>query len=170
MSVTPEEVTEQPHAGPGFALAAFYERRAPAALAYCARVCPPEAVTGAMEASFARALADGVPDDLDELEARLRSALRAEAADRCVPHDEEGERRRFARGSVCARTSRMVVARAAGELSDGELESHLYTCPDCRALERRFEEAERSFDSLAGDDAPALGRSLVAELAARLEL
>src|SRR5437763_15947246 len=100
MSVTPEEVTEQSQAGPGFALASFYERRAPAALAYCARVCPPEAVTGAMEASFARALADGVPAAPAEPGARWGPRRRAGAPDRSVPPAGAAGRRRFARGSV----------------------------------------------------------------------
>ena len=168
----PDELTGPGGTATGLTLATFYDRRAPAALAYCARVCPPEAIAGAVEASFARALSQGVPDDLDELDRRLRFALRAESADRSIPEDEEGERRRFARGSICARTPRLIVARAAGELSDAELEvlgSHLYTCADCRALERRFDEAERTYEALSGEEAPALGRGLVAELMERLE-
>src|SRR5689334_17105782 len=37
---------------PARALAAFYDRRAPAALAYCARMCEPEAIADAVEEAF----------------------------------------------------------------------------------------------------------------------
>jgi sortase A len=62
---------------------------------------------------------------------------------------------------------RLLAARANGELSRGDLDrlqSHLRRCADCRAAERRFEEAERAYDALTGDHAPALGRSLLAEM------
>jgi sortase A len=125
MGVTPDGTNNTsgnpaPLAGAGQALAAFYDRRAPAALAYCARLCPPESIADAVEDAFGRVFAaatDGEPLDEDSLERRLRSAVRAAAAQR----------------------------------SPG-------------ATERRFVEAERAYDALAGDDAPALGRSLLAEM------
>src|SRR5436190_14158529 len=83
-----------------------------------------------------------------------------------APRDEEGVGR-FSRAVACQRTPTLLMARAAGELSRTELESlhaHLYSCADCRAVEWRFNEAERAYAALAGDDAPALGRPLVAEL------
>jgi len=61
----------------------------------------------------------------------------------------------------------LLAARADGHLSEGDRErmaAHLRRCADCRAAEHRFDEAERAFDALAGDDAPALGRSLLAEM------
>ena len=38
----------------GAGLAAFYDRRAAAALAYCSKVCAPESIADAVEAAFAR--------------------------------------------------------------------------------------------------------------------
>src|SRR4051812_18435702 len=72
----------------GADLAAFYDRRAAAALAYCARLCAPEAIADAVEASFARvfeAAAAGEAIDERALDARLRSAVRSEAARRASP-------------------------------------------------------------------------------------
>src|SRR4051812_26038293 len=42
---------------PARALAAFYDRRAPAALAYCARVCEPESIADAVEEAFGKVFA-----------------------------------------------------------------------------------------------------------------
>src|SRR3954464_1307238 len=66
-------------------LAAFYDRRAAAALAYCSRLCAPHAIADAVEASFARvfeAAAAGEAADEPALGRRLRSAVRTEAAAR----------------------------------------------------------------------------------------
>src|SRR3954451_21315095 len=80
------EQAEQPLARErGADLAAFYDRRAAAALAYCSRLCTPEAIGAAVEAAFARvfeAAAAGEAVDEDALERRLRSAVRSEAARR----------------------------------------------------------------------------------------
>src|SRR5215213_6958896 len=128
----------------GAGLAAFYDRRAAAALAYCSRLCAPEAIADAVEAAFARvfeAAAAGEDSGPRALDARLRSAVRSEAARRASP----------AGAGVPARR---LLERLA-DPSRG---------PDCRVAEQRFDEAERAFDALAGDDAPALGRSLLAEM------
>jgi sortase A len=103
------------------AFAAFYDRRAPAALAYCARVCAPDAIADAVEDAFSdvfRAAAEGEAIDEEALDQRLREAVRRAAASSRAPDADD----------------------------------------------RRFAEAERAYEALSGDDAPALGRSLVAEV------
>src|SRR5215218_8681462 len=83
------EETERPLARErGADLAAFYDRRAAAALAYCSRLCAPEAIADAVEAAFARvfeAAAGGEAADDAALDRRLRSAVRTEAARRASP-------------------------------------------------------------------------------------
>src|SRR3954462_12723233 len=72
----------------GADLAAFYDRRAAAALAYCSRLCAPEAIADAVEAAFARvfeAAASGAATPPGALDALLRSAVRSEAARRASP-------------------------------------------------------------------------------------
>jgi sortase A len=100
-------------------LAAFYDRRAPAALAYCARICEPETIADAVEEAFGQVFAAAAhgEDQLDEL---LRVSLQEAVADR-APDDPE----------------------TAGRL---------------------LAEAERAYEALSGDDAPALGRSLLGEM------
>ncbi|MEA2469210.1 MAG: sortase, partial [Thermoleophilaceae bacterium] len=106
-------------------LAAFYDRRAPAALAYCARICEPETIADAVEEAFGHVFASAAggealsEDQLDEL---LRAAVHEAVADR-APDDPE----------------------TAGRL---------------------LAEAERAYEALSGDDAPALGRSLLGEMLA----
>src|SRR3954469_9169385 len=71
----------------GADLAAFYDRRAAAALAYCSRLCAPEAIADAGEASVARvceAAAGGEAGDEEALDKRLRTAVRTEAAVRAA--------------------------------------------------------------------------------------
>jgi sortase A len=161
----------------GVDLAAFYDRRAAAALAYCARLCPPEAIGDAVETAFARvfeAAAGGQAPDEEALDERLRSAVRAESAARTSGANVGVSARQLLerladpnRGGACELMPALLAARADGSLSDGDLqrmEAHLRRCPECVTAERRFEEAERAFDALAGDDAPALGRSLLAEM------
>src|SRR5919199_4255966 len=61
----------------GADLAAFYDRRAAAALAYCSRLCAPEAIADAVEAAFARvfeASAAGEAAHAPALSPRPRSA------------------------------------------------------------------------------------------------
>lgn len=103
------------------ALAAFYDRRAPAALAYCARVCEPEQIADAVEEAFGHvfgAASGGRALDDEELDGLLRRAVRTAAAERAAtPHDLHA-----------------------------------------------FDEAERAYDALSGDDAPVLGRSLLGEM------
>src|SRR5437763_4327404 len=163
---------EQIPATVGITLAAFYDKRAPAALAYCARACPPEGIADAVEAAFARLFevasrAEEV--ELDELDARLRAAVRAESVARTPPPESRG--RRFERGARCEDVPRLLAARAGGELGEADasaLDAHLPGCAECRSRRRTLEEAERAYDSLSGDDAPALGRPLVAELVGEL--
>src|SRR3954471_2726290 len=72
----------------GADLAAFYDRRAAAALAYCSRLCAPYSIADAVEAAFARvfeAAAAGEATDQRALDAQLRAAVRAEAARRAPP-------------------------------------------------------------------------------------
>jgi sortase A len=123
---TGEGGEESPPIDPAQALAAFYDRRAPAALAYCARMCGPEKIADAVEEAFGHvfekaALAAERLDD-DALDEVLRTGVRAAATDRAAP----------TRGK--------------------------------RAARRRIAEAERAYEALCGDDAPALGRSLLGEL------
>lgn len=105
-------------------LAAFYDRRAPAALAYCARVCEPDQISDAVEEAFgkvftAAAAAEAHAPSQEELETLLRQAVRESAKAR---------------------------ARDPQDTRDPH------------------EQAERAYDALTGDDAPALGRSLLAEV------
>src|SRR5947209_11304086 len=58
--------------------AAFRDTRAAAVLAYCSRLCAPERIAEAVEATFERALSDGD----GALDARLRASMRYEAAAR----------------------------------------------------------------------------------------
>src|SRR5256885_13863863 len=87
-SVRHDETIEQEQAlarDRGADLAAFYARRAAAALAYCSRLCAPESIGEAVEAAFARVFeASAAGDATDEaaLDGRLRSAVRSEAARR----------------------------------------------------------------------------------------
>jgi sortase A len=107
-----------PPANAAQALAGFYDRRAPAALAYCARLCEPEAIADAVEEAFGHVFAaayGSTPPDEEELDRRLRAAVRMAAARR--------------------------APRSGNQV-----------------------EAERAYDALSGDDAPALGRSLLAEV------
>jgi sortase A len=117
---------ESPPIDPAQALAAFYDRRAPAALGYCARMCKPEGIADAVEEAFAHVFEKAAMNaerlDDDALDRLLRAGVRAAAARRAAP----------TRGKAQA--------------------------------ERRVEEAERAYDALSGDDAPALGRSLLGEL------
>jgi sortase A len=116
---------QAPLADAGQTLAAFYDRRAPAALAYCARLCEPESIADAVEEAFGQvfaAAAGGGAVDEEELDRLLRDAVRTAAAE-CAP----------------------------GLGGSGR-------------SERRVREAERAYDALLGDDAPALGRSLLAEM------
>jgi sortase A len=186
MGVRPEGTTDDEAARPpvgedaGHELAAFYDRRAPAALAYCSRLCAPESIADAVEAAFAgvfEAAAGDEPLAGDALDRRLRSAVRQAAAERAPAPEASaaGARRLFERTvsdtgrSTCNLSPRLLAARAEGELSAADRErfqAHLRRCADCRAAERRFLEAERAYDALAGDDAPALGRSLLADLMA----
>lgn len=110
--MTDEEPT--PPLSPGELLAAFYDRRAPAALAYCARVCEPESISDAVEEAFGAVFARPATDE-EELELRLREALAAAV-------------RKHAR-------------------------------PDAP-----LDEAERAYEALSGDDAPALGRSALGQM------
>jgi sortase A len=165
--------------GEGAGLAAFYDRRAAAALAYCSKVCAPEAIADAVEAAFARVFegaAAGAGTDDETLDQSLRSAVRAESAARSSAATAGISARRLldrfadpSRGGACELMPALLAARADGLLSEGDRErmaAHLRRCPECRAAEHRFNEAERAFDVLAGDDAPALGRSLLAEMLA----
>src|SRR3954469_17701753 len=117
---------EAPPIDPAQALAAFYDRRAPAALAYCARICEPESIADAVEEAFGHVFeraamsAERLPDE--ELDALLREGVRAAAEGRAAP----------TRGK--------------------------------RDAKRRLAEAERAYEALCGDDAPALGRSLLGEM------
>jgi sortase A len=161
----------------GADLAAFYDRRAAAALAYCSRLCTPTAIADAVEAAFARvfeASAAGEATDEAALERRLRSAVRSEAARRASTSGSGVPARRLLerladpnRGGACELMPALLAARADGALSGRDLErmqTHLRRCGDCRLAEQRFDDAERAFDALSGDEAPALGRSLLAEM------
>ena len=163
----------------GADLAAFYDRRAAAALAYCSRLCAPEAIADAVEAAFGRvfdAAASGERFDDDALDAKLRSAVRGESARRASAATAGMPARRLLerladsnRGGACNLMPALLAARADGVLSDGDverMEQHLRRCTECRTAEQRFDEAERSFDALASEDAPALGRSLLSEMLA----
>jgi sortase A len=126
MGVTPDDTTtEQAAADPAQGLAAFYDRRAPAALAYCARMCEPESIADAVEEAFGKVFERAGEGELlsdDDLEEVLRDAVRAAAASR--------------------------ASESFGK----------------RDAARKVEEAERAYEALCGDDAPALGRSLLGEM------
>src|SRR3954452_1694886 len=71
----------------GAGLAAFYDRRGAAALAYCSKICAAGAIADAVEASFARvfeAAAAGAPLDDESLDKSLREAVRTESAARAL--------------------------------------------------------------------------------------
>jgi sortase A len=163
--------------GQGADLAAFHGRRAAAAVAYCSRVCAPDAIADAVEAAFARAfeaVQAGEAPDLDALDQRLRSAVRNEAAARASSATAGVPARRLlerladpSRGGTCELVPALLAARADGALTDGDRErmaAHLRRCGDCRKAEQRFNEAERAFDALAGKGAPELGRSAIDEM------
>ena len=163
----------------GADLAAFYDRRAAAALAYCSRLCAPEAIADAVEAAFARvfdAAASGEPLDDAALDDRLRSAVRGESARRASAATAGMPARRLLerladanRGGACGLMPALLAARADKTLSDADVErmqQHLRRCAECRTAEQRFDEAERAFTALATEDAPALGRSLLSEMLA----
>src|SRR5215212_6222340 len=113
----------------GADLAAFYDRRAAAALAYCARLGAPGAIADAVEAAFARvfeAAAAGEAGDDEALDRRLRSAARAEAAARAssagagVPARKLLERLADPnRGGACELMPALLAARAERTLSPG---------------------------------------------------
>ena len=161
----------------GAGLAAFYDRRAAAALAYCSKICAPTAIADAVEASFARvfeaAAAGGALDD-EALDKSLRAAVRTEAAARASSATAGVRARRLLerladpnRGGACELMPALLAARAESQLSEGDRErmsAHLRRCADCRTFEVSFNEAEQAFDALAGEDAPALGRSLLADM------
>ena len=167
----------------GADLAAFYDRRAAAALAYCSRLCAPEAIADAVEAAFARvfdAAASGEPLDDDALDDRLRSAVRGESARRASAATAGMPARRLLerladsnRGGACGLMPALLAARADGTLSDADeerMQQHLRRCAECPTAEQRFDEAERAFTALATEDAPALGRSLLSEMLAEAPL
>jgi sortase A len=107
----------------GRSLAAFYDRRAPAALAYCARICEPETIADAVEEAFGHVfavVAGGEPLTEEQLDELLRESLQEAVAAR-APDDPE----------------------TAGRL---------------------LAEAERAYEALSDEDAPALGRSLLGEM------
>lgn len=111
---------------PAQALAAFYDRRAAAALAYCARMCEPEAIADAVEEAFGQVF-----------EKAAMSATRL---------DDAELDRLLLEGVRSAAAGRAGAARGR------------------RARARRTREAERAYAALCGDDAPALGRSLLGEM------
>ncbi len=164
----------------GADLAAFYDRRAAAALAYCSRLCAPEAIADAVEAAFARvfdAAASGEAFDDDALDEQLRSAVRGESARRASAATAGMPARRLLErladsnrgGGACGLMPALLAARADGVLSDADvdrMQQHLRRCVECRTAEQRFDEAERAFTALATEDAPALGRSLLSEMLA----
>src|SRR5437763_1853641 len=123
---------EQIPATVGITLAAFYDKRAPAALAYCARACPPEGIADAVEAAFARLfeVASSAEEvELDELDAHLRAAVRAESVARTPPPESRG--RRFERGARCEDVPRLLAARAGGELSEADAAARAGTRSPC---------------------------------------
>jgi sortase A len=99
---------------------------------------------------------------------RTESAARASSAAAGVPARRLLERLADPnRGGACELMPALLAARAESELSEGDRErmsAHLRRCADCRAIEHRFNEAEEAFDQLAGEHAPALGRSLLADM------
>ena len=161
---TETTATRNGHGANGEATA-FRDTRAAAVLAYCSRLCAPERIAEAVDATFERALSDA--DDAQQRggarDARLRAAMRYEAAlrtpgARVADHGDVPAVRRMVervadghRGGTCELVPQLLAAQADSALSDEDVErlrSHLRRCGDCRTVRRRFEEAERAYDQL----------------------
>jgi hypothetical protein len=159
-AVTPAGV----RAGDPLTLQALCDKRGPAVLAYCERVCAPgEAVAAAADA-FARfraavAAADSPaeldPDGLLLAETRHAAAARA-------PRGRVGSglaRRLGARvaPSACALVPDLLVARAERRLSEADeqrLGRHLDRCTSCHAASRRFLDAQDAYTDPPRDQVP----------------
>jgi len=125
-------------------------------LAYCARLCDPDRIAEAVEASFAELhdaleTADGhAAIDLDRI---LLEKTRTAAAERS---DASAALPGFAglslrRSSACELMPTLLAARASELLGESDLDrvdKHLARCAACRELERRRREAERAYELL----------------------
>ena len=112
----------------------FYETRAAAVYAYCWRLCPPDRISTAVDAAFARAGAN---------DRELRNAVRRAAAEHTALTGSTGD--------YCRTAARLLASRAGGELTHSEdvtLRGHLARCDPCRSLAARFEDAERALEAL----------------------
>ncbi|HEU4976919.1 MAG TPA: hypothetical protein VFT50_17650 [Baekduia sp.] len=147
--VTPDGVRE----GDRAALQALVERRGPAVMAFCTRVCGPAAAARASSEAFARFRA-AVRDALDlsavDPEALLRGATRhAAAAMARTPTGPPPHGRLRSRGTqTCTHVPTMLAARANGALGEADLERlarHLDRCERCHALGEIFRSAEAAY-------------------------
>lgn len=155
-------------------LEALVELRGPAALAFARQLCTPaDAPRAAAEAlaRFRRAVVDlgetVAPDPDRLLVAAVRHATARFAQPGPVPAGLLGRRHRPT--EACAESPGLLAARAGGTLDAGgaeRLERHLGSCPMCRDVERRFDDAERAYADPQGtvdpDEAALLLRALVA--------
>jgi hypothetical protein len=159
-AVTPAGV----RAGDPLTLQALCDKRGPAVLAYCERVCAPgEAVAAAADAfarfraavAAAHSPAELDPDGLLLAETRHAAAARA-------PRGRVGSglaRRLGARvaPSACALVPDLLVARAEHRLSEADeqrLGRHLDRCTSCQAASRRFLDAQEAYTDPPRDQVP----------------
>jgi hypothetical protein len=136
-------------AGDREALAGFYDARAGYVHAYCASICPSEAVDGATLAAFveflARVSVAGGDDDVDLL---LVKATRSSAAGRIRLHSSS---------PVCRAMPEVLAARANAEhLRDEQaFAAHLDDCATCRETATRLLDAEQSLKGEPREKPPA---------------
>jgi hypothetical protein len=167
--------------GDPLTLQALCDKRGPAVLAYCERVCGPgEAVAAAADA-FARfravvAAADS-PAELDP-EGLLLAETRHAAAAR-APRGRVGSglaRRLGARvaPTACALVPDLLVARAERRLSQADeqrLDRHLERCTSCHAASRSFLDAQEAYTDPPREQVPEPAvQAIVSALAAAAPL
>lgn len=138
-------------AGDPLVLATLAERRGADVLAYVTAIAPTgEALRTAAEVFVAFRVA-AATDDAPDLEpaAALLAATRRIAARRAEnPFRPDEHRRPAERTAVCDRFPHLLIAWAAGRLTDEEAErlrEHVVGCPDCDALNVAFDRAEVAF-------------------------
>jgi hypothetical protein len=169
--VTPDGVRE----GDRAALQALVERRGPAVMAFCTRVCGPANAPRASAEAFARFRA-AVRDALDlsalDPEALLRGATRHAAASMArTPSGPPPTGRLRSRGTqTCEHVPTMLAARANGALGEADLERlarHLDRCERCNAMGEIFRSAEAAYaepaiETLGSDTTTVLVAAMVA--------
>ncbi|MEA2348233.1 MAG: hypothetical protein QOG62_2020 [Thermoleophilaceae bacterium] len=149
-------------AGDERAFRAYHDAREPAVQAYTSRVCSlEESFDATVNAIFMALKASpdlaGVSSN-EELDALLLRITRVEASARAatdapapagrVAPIGQALARKLGRDEACKSMPTLLAARAAGDLSDADLEQverHLAGCSRCTVLAARFDRAEEAF-------------------------